>query len=151
MAAPMVAGAAAIYIAANPGASVQSTVQAIKSSATQGVLTTNDTSSPNLLLYSRFGLSTTSAPVSINGSVRNAAGFGVRGVQITLVELTTGESISTRTNLIGLFCFQNVTNGMTYTVTAVPNSRFQIFNNLRTISLLDSLTGVDFVADTFVH
>jgi subtilisin family serine protease len=52
MAAPMVAGAAALYLETNPSASAATVTQAIKSSATSGVLTTNDTSSPNLLLYS---------------------------------------------------------------------------------------------------
>jgi len=152
MAAPMVAGSAAIYLAANPGASTQSTIQAIKSAATSGVLTTNDPSSPNLLLYSRFGQSsTTPAPVSLNGSVKNAGGFGVRGVEVTLIDITSGVTLTARTNQLGLFCFQNLTSGSTYTVTALPNSRFQIFNNVRTISAANNATGVDFFADTLSH
>ena len=55
MASPMVAGAAALYLESNPSASAATVTQAIKSMATSGVLTTNDTSSPNLLLYTLFG------------------------------------------------------------------------------------------------
>lgn len=52
MASPMVAGAAALYLETNRTASSSTVSQAIKSSATSGVLTTNDPTSPNLLLYS---------------------------------------------------------------------------------------------------
>ena len=52
MSAPMVAGVAALYLEAHPTASSATVTQAILSSGTSGVLTTNDTSSPNLLLYS---------------------------------------------------------------------------------------------------
>lgn len=55
MAAPMVAGAAALYLETNPSASSATVTQAIKSMGTAGVLTTNDSSSPNLLLYSLLG------------------------------------------------------------------------------------------------
>ena len=151
MAAPMVAGVAAIYLAATPGATAQSTIQAIKSSATQGVLTTNDSSSPNLLLYSRLGISTTSALVSVTGTVKNSLGFGVRGVQITLTDASSGNTTSATTNYFGIFSFQNVSPGPTYIIAASPNSRFQITNNSRSVLVLDSVTGVDFVADTFLR
>ena len=52
MAAPMVAGAAALYLETNPTASAATVADVIKTKGTAGVLTTNDTSSPNLLLYS---------------------------------------------------------------------------------------------------
>jgi len=62
MAAPMVAGAAALYLAANPSASPATITQVMKSTATAGVLTTNDTSSPNLLLYSLMNTGPTPTP-----------------------------------------------------------------------------------------
>ena len=52
MSAPMVAGVAALYLENNPTAGPSAVAQAIMSSATNGVLTTNDTTSPNKLLYS---------------------------------------------------------------------------------------------------
>jgi len=52
MSAPMVAGVAALYLEAHPTASSATVTQAILNSATNGVLTTNDTTSPNKLLYS---------------------------------------------------------------------------------------------------
>jgi len=52
MAAPMVAGAAALYLQNHPNASSSTVAAAIMSSATTGVLDTLDTTSPNKLLYS---------------------------------------------------------------------------------------------------
>src|SRR5262249_10264040 len=52
MASPMVAGVAALYLETHPTATSSSVAQAILNSGTNGVLTTNDTSSPNKLLYS---------------------------------------------------------------------------------------------------
>lgn len=151
MAAPMVAGAVALYLGANPSATAQAAAQAIKSSATQGVLDTLDPTSPNLLLYSRLGLSTTSAPVTVTGAVRNSQGRGIRGVGITLVDAATGVTYNARTNQLGLYTFNSIPTGSTYIVTAIANSRFQIGDNIRTLTLLDNASGVDFVADTLSY
>ena len=75
----------------------------------------------------------------------------MRGVEVTLIDITSGVTLTARTNQLGLFCFQNLTSGSTYTVTALPNSRFQIINNVRTISAANNATGVDFIADTLSH
>ena len=55
MAAPHVAGVAALYLATNTGASPAQVVSAINASATTGVVTNPGTGSPNRLLYSLFG------------------------------------------------------------------------------------------------
>ena len=55
MAAPLVAGVAAVYRAANPSANPATVAQAIDSSATVGVLTNVDPTSPNKLVYSWLG------------------------------------------------------------------------------------------------
>jgi subtilisin family serine protease len=51
MATPHVAGAAALYLAANPSATPSQVAQALVGSATPGVLTSLGVGSPNLLLY----------------------------------------------------------------------------------------------------
>lgn len=55
MAAPHVAGAAALYLANNPGATPAQVESAINSNATTGVVGNPGSGSPNRLLYSRFG------------------------------------------------------------------------------------------------
>lgn len=55
MAAPHVAGAAALYLAGNPGASPAQVENAVNSNATTGVVGNPGSGSPNRMLYSRFG------------------------------------------------------------------------------------------------
>lgn len=52
MAAPLVAGIAALYRASNPSANSTAVIQAINSNATSGIVTNIDGTSPNKLLYS---------------------------------------------------------------------------------------------------
>lgn len=55
MASPMVAGAAALYLEANPTASPASVAQRIRTVATSGAISGIDTASPNKLLFSWLG------------------------------------------------------------------------------------------------
>jgi hypothetical protein len=52
MAAPLVAGVAAVYRGANPSATSSTVIQAVLNGATAGVVTNIDSTSPNKLLYS---------------------------------------------------------------------------------------------------
>ena len=61
-ASPMVAGAAALYLSANPGASPAAVEQAIKSSSTSGIMSNLGAGSPNLLLYSWVAGGSTPTP-----------------------------------------------------------------------------------------
>jgi hypothetical protein len=61
MASPHVAGAAALYLEANPTSTPAQVASALTSIATAGVVSSAGTGSPNRLLYSRFATST--APV----------------------------------------------------------------------------------------
>ena len=54
MASPAVAGAAALYLAANPAASPAQVASALADNATQGVITSLGAGSPNRLLYTGF-------------------------------------------------------------------------------------------------
>ena len=62
MAAPMVAGVAALYLQAHPTASSSTVASAIMSASTTGVLDTLGTTSPNKLLYSLVNGSPTPTP-----------------------------------------------------------------------------------------
>ena len=63
MAAPHVAGAAALYLANNPSATPATVTSAILNNATTNVVTNAGTGSPNRLLYTRFAPTGPSAPV----------------------------------------------------------------------------------------
>ncbi len=62
MAAPMVAGAAALYLNGNPTASPAAVGNAIRNAATIGVVTNIDATSPNLLLFTLLTGSPTPTP-----------------------------------------------------------------------------------------
>jgi subtilisin family serine protease len=151
MSAPIVAGAAALYLADNPAATPTAVIQAIKSAGTANVLNTLDTTSPNLLLYSRFASAPTVNYVGVSGRVLNSAGRGIRMVQLTLRDLSTGTETIARTNQLGIFRFNNVASGRSYILTAIPNRYYTIADNPRTLNVTGSITGLIFSADTFVH
>lgn len=65
MATPHVAGAAAVYLQANPSAPPSAVRDAIVNSATRNVVTNAMAGSPNRLLYSAFGAATAGAPCSL--------------------------------------------------------------------------------------
>lgn len=54
MASPHIAGAAALYLSANPGAAAAQVAQALTANATAGKITNAGTGSPNRLLYTAF-------------------------------------------------------------------------------------------------
>jgi subtilisin family serine protease len=151
MAAPIVAGAAALYLADNPAATSTAVIQAIKSAGTANVLNTLDTTSPNLLLYSRFSSAPVVNYVTISGRVVNSAERGIRMVQLTLRDLSTGTETTARTNPLGVFRFNNVVSGRTYILTAIPNRYYTIADNPRILNVTAAITDLIFTADTFTH
>jgi subtilisin family serine protease len=84
---PHVAGAAALYLAANPGASPATVQQALKDNATLGHITNPGTGSPNRLLYALSG-ATVNAPGVNNPGTRT----GTAGVATSLQMTAAGGS-----------------------------------------------------------
>jgi len=74
MAAPHVAGAAALYLQLNPNATPGAVAAALVSNATPGVVTTPGTGSPNLLLYTGF-IGVSNQPPTANFTVSCGANF----------------------------------------------------------------------------
>lgn len=106
MATPHVAGAAALYRAANPSATPAQVASALSSNATSGVVTNPGTGSPNLLLYTGFiGAPGNQAPVAnftssctgltctFNGST-STDDQGVVSWSWTFGDATTGSGVS---------------------------------------------------------
>lgn len=151
MAAPMAGGVAALYLGVNPNAPAATVIEAVRVAATQNVLTINDPASPNRLLYSGVALSPTAATASISGRIVNAAGIGVRGVQLLLVDPTAGETLYVRSTQLGYFQFSDVRVGHSYVLTAASSIRFDISNNSRAITLTENLSGILFVTNSFTY
>jgi hypothetical protein len=145
----MVAGAAAIFLGSNRSATPAAVAQAVKGAGTVNVLDTLDTTgtSPNLLLYSTV-ISTTAQNVSISGSVTNSFGRGMESVLISLTDPASGTVTYARTNQLGRYHFIDVPVGLTYVVTAYSTRRYEVINNVRSMTLVADVTDINFVADT---
>jgi subtilisin family serine protease len=88
MAAPHVAGAAALILQQQPGATPQAVKQALLKSATTGVVTNRGTGSPNRLLFSRAVLQPPPPPVTGNLLVNGGFEQGSTGWNATAGVIT---------------------------------------------------------------
>jgi len=86
---------------------------------------------------------TTAANAVVSGRVLTAAGLGVNGADVKMVD-DLGVVRTARTSSFGYYQFGDVTVGHTYIVTI--ESRHHTFNP-RVIQVLDSLFDLDFVAN----
>ena len=90
-------------------------------------------------------LAPTAALVSISGRVIDASGNGIRNAVLVLEGGGLEEPRYIRTGSFGYYGFDGLSNG-TYTV-SVFTKRFTFTTPVRTFTLVDDITGVDFVAD----
>lgn len=105
MAAPHVAGAAALVLQANPGATPAAVATALKAAATPNHVVAPGTGSPNLLLSTGAASAPVSQPVTQVVAVRSLTGSGVRSggsnwkatVTITVRDTATGATIANAT------------------------------------------------------
>lgn len=141
MAAPVIAGAVALYLSGNPTANPSTVANTIRASATSGIVTNIDTSSPNLLLYT-FTAPPTSANVLVGGRVTDSRGRAISRVRVTITD-EDGSSLTTTTNSMGYYRFAEVATGHSYVVS--PSSKRYEFSP-RLISLIDEITNLDFTA-----
>jgi hypothetical protein len=94
---------------------------------------------------SHNSLTPTAEFASVSGRVATSAGEGVAGASVTVSGgfLTTPTSV--RTSATGDYTVEGLEVGATYIVTVRAKNR-QITNPSRAVSVLDNVTGVDFVA-----
>ncbi|MFN0138958.1 MAG: S8 family serine peptidase [Pyrinomonadaceae bacterium] len=141
MAAPAIAGAAALYLSGNPSANPSAVYNAIRTSATAGIVGSAGTGSPNLLLFT-FTAPPTAANVSVSGRVTDTFGIGLSRVRVTITA-DDNTAVSTVTNSFGYYRIADLAVGRTYVVSA---SRKRYTFNSRIISLTDEIHNLDFIA-----
>jgi len=95
-----------------------------------------------------FGLpgNPTAGDGAISGRVVNSNGAGISNARMTLVDAATGETVSALTNGFGFYTIDNIAVGGFYTL-SVSHKRYRFADPIKAISLSDSLTNVDFVAN----
>lgn len=87
-----------------------------------------------------------SADATISGRALTTAGRGIANVRMELTDLSTGTVRYAMTNPFGYYTFEEVPVATLYMVRA-SHKRYTFFDNDRTITLEDNLTGLDFVAE----
>ena len=85
---------------------------------------------------------TTAASVSISGRVMDAAGSGLRGARVSIVD-PSGNAFNVVTNSFGYYRFDLIRAGQSYTVTAAQRG-FRFAAKL--VSVNDQLSDLNFVA-----
>ena len=92
----------------------------------------------------RFGI--TAAPASVAGQITSSAGYGLKGVSVTLTDISTGEVRSALTNNFGYYNFGDLKVEDFYRI-SVTSRRYTFSSTSRTFTLTQDLVGMDFVAN----
>ena len=88
----------------------------------------------------------TAANTSISGRVVTANGTGISGARLTIIDGATGESTAAITSPFGYYVIDNIQAGKLY-ILHVNHKRYTFAQPLRTMTLDESLVGIDFVAN----
>jgi hypothetical protein len=88
----------------------------------------------------------TAAGVSLSGRVATASGQGIRGVTVMLTGGALAQPQMVRTSSFGYFAFDDLEPGTTYVVTVISKKYF-FAQPIRTITTVDNVSGIDFVAE----
>ena len=90
--------------------------------------------------------SPSAAPASISGRVLDSFGTGIGGARLTVMDAATGQLFSAISNPFGYYSFNDLEAGNFYVMT-ISHKRYQFADDMRTFSLQDDITGVDFIAN----
>jgi hypothetical protein len=91
-------------------------------------------------------VTSTAAGASLSGRVSTADGRGIRNARVTISGPGLSEMRVATTSSFGYFAFQGLQVGQTYIVT-VNSKRYTFAAPTRSISLVDNVSDVDFIAD----
>jgi hypothetical protein len=101
---------------------------------------------PITCVFSNTDLRPTAADSSISGRVVKANGIGIGGAQIIVTNAFTGETRAAITNPFGYYSVDGLESGFFYFV-KVSAKRVKFAESVKTVTLNDSLTDMDFVAN----
>lgn len=86
------------------------------------------------------------AEVTVSGRVVEASGRGIYGAYVTITDTSTGNSISTKTSPFGYYTFEGLEAGRFYFI-SVSSKRYKFADSVKTFTLNDNISDVDFVAN----
>jgi hypothetical protein len=91
-------------------------------------------------------LTPTAAPASISGRAVDSFGTGIGGARITVTNAQTGDTFVATTNPFGYYMIEG-TEVENFYIMTISHKRYVFADDTRSFTLLDNLTGVDFVAN----
>ena len=90
----------------------------------------------------------TAGDVTISGRVIDTRGRGIRGITLSLLDASTGQTIYTTTNNFGYYNLNDVRAGRFYVLRLSPTKKYYAADNERSFNVSDSLSDVDFVVES---
>ena len=90
----------------------------------------------------------TAGEASVGGRIVDLRGRGVRGVILSLFDVSTGQTRYATTNSFGYYAFSELEVMDFYVLTAFGTRRYTILDNERSFTLRDNLANVNFIADS---
>lgn len=92
-------------------------------------------------------LAPTAANATVSGRVVDSEGRGIRGITLSIYDAMAGTGRSVATNTFGYYTFSDLPTGRLYIVSANSTRRITIRNNVRSFTLNESLSAIDFQAN----
>jgi len=96
--------------------------------------------------FSNSKLRPTAAPATIGGRVVDSFGNGISKAYISVIDAETGSSHAVLTNPFGYYSMEGLDSGRFYLMTVAAKG-FKFADNLKSFTLNDNLTDLDFVAN----
>jgi len=96
--------------------------------------------------FTNSQLQPTAAPAAVTGQIVSSTGSGLKGVTVTLTDISTGDVKSVMTNNFGYYNFSDLATEDFYRIT-VTSRRYTFSTTSRTFTLTEDLAGVDFIAN----
>ncbi|MEO7672838.1 MAG: S8 family serine peptidase [Pyrinomonadaceae bacterium] len=97
--------------------------------------------------FTSVELAPTAGDATISGRAIDSRGRGVKDVRISLLDANTGNLRYTTTNSFGFYTFRDVPVAHFYVLRVEPNKRYVVLDGLRSFTLQDDFTNVDFLVE----
>ncbi len=95
------------------------------------------------LQFLNVAAATTAATATVSGRVKDTNGKSAARVSVTITNVSSGEVLSTRTDLFGRYAFTDLATGEDYLLRVFSGRRSFKFNEMF-INLMEDLTDADF-------
>ncbi len=101
----------------------------------------------DILQFANVAMKTTAATATVSGRVKDVNGKSAARVSVTITNVSSGEVLSTRTDMFGRYTFTELATGEDYLLRVFSGRRIFRVNEMF-INLMENLTDVDFTVNS---